>query len=62
MLIQGQFGIIQNLRVSPISQTSLLSWTFFAVSYSKMALGTVPSRNKRQTKYCNYVHIVERSP
>ena len=38
MLIQDQFGIIQNLQVSPISQTSFLVGTFFAVSYSKWAL------------------------
>ena len=39
MLIQDQFGIIQNLQTSPISQTSFLVGTFFAVSYSKLALG-----------------------
>ena len=38
MLIQDQFGIIQNLQTSPISQTSSLVGTFFDVSYSKMAL------------------------
>ena len=38
MLIQDQFGIIQNLQTSPIPQTSVLVGTFFAVSYSKTAL------------------------
>ena len=38
MLIKGQFGIIQNLQMSPIPQTSFLVWTFFDVSYSKPAL------------------------
>ena len=31
-------GIIQNLQMFPIPQTSNWSWTFFAVSYSKPAL------------------------
>ena len=31
-------GIIQNLQMSPISHTSFLVGTFFAVSYSKPAL------------------------
>ena len=31
-------GIIQNLQTSPIPQTSFLPWTFFATSYSKIAL------------------------
>ena len=38
MLIYDQFGIIQNLQMSPIPQTSHWSWAFFAVSYSKPAL------------------------
>ena len=38
MLIQDQFGTIQSLQTSPISQTSFLVGTFFAVSYSKTAL------------------------
>ena len=38
MLIQNQFGIIQNLQTSPIPQISFLPWTFFAASYSKIAL------------------------
>ena len=38
MLIQDQFGIIQNLQTSPIPQTSFLPWTFLAASYSKAAL------------------------
>ena len=33
--------IIQNLYMSPIPQTSFLVGTFFAVSYSKPALGVV---------------------
>ena len=32
------FGIIQNLQTSPIPQTSFLTGTFFATSYSKAAL------------------------
>ena len=28
MLIQDQFGIIQNLQTSPIHRTSFLPWTF----------------------------------
>ena len=38
MLIQEQFGIIQNLQMSPIPQTSFLVGTFYATSYSKTAL------------------------
>ena len=38
MLIQDQFGIIQNLQTSPTSQTSFLVGTFFAASYSKTAI------------------------
>ena len=30
---------VQNLQTSPILQTSFLSLTFFAASYSKIALG-----------------------
>ena len=41
MLIKDQFSIIQNLQMSPIPQTSNWSWTFFAVSYSKPALGSL---------------------
>ena len=41
MLIYGQFGIIQNLQMSPIPQTSFLVGTFFAVSYSKPALARI---------------------
>ena len=37
-LIYNQFGIIQVLQRSPISQTSNWSGIFFAVSYSKPAL------------------------
>jgi hypothetical protein len=32
MLIYDQFGVIQNLQMSPIHQTSFLVGTFFAVS------------------------------
>ena len=38
MLIQDQFGIIQNLQTTPIPQTSFLVRTFFAASYSKTAI------------------------
>ena len=38
MLILDQFGIIQSLQMSRISQTSNWSSTFFAVSCSKPAL------------------------
>ena len=41
MLIYKQFGIIQNIPKTPVSQTSFLSWTFCAASYSKIALVTV---------------------
>ena len=37
MLIQKQFGIIQNLQTPPILQTSFLPWTF-TVSYTKTDL------------------------
>ena len=40
MLIQDQFGIIQNCLMSPIPQTSFLVRTFFSVSNSKLALLT----------------------
>ena len=40
MLIYGQFGIIQNLQISPIPQTSFLVETLFVVYYSKLALGS----------------------
>ena len=35
---KDQFGIIQNLQMSPIPQTSFLVGTFFAISYSKTTL------------------------
>ena len=38
MHIKDQLGIIQNLQMSPISQTSFLVGTFFAASYSQTAL------------------------
>ena len=38
MLIQAEFGIIQNLQTSPMPQSSFLPWTFLAASYSKAAL------------------------
>ena len=38
MLILDQFGIIQNLQMSPIPQTSFLVGIFFGVSYRKTAL------------------------
>ena len=40
MLILDQFGIIQNPKTYPISQTSFLVGTFFATSYSKTALNS----------------------
>ena len=40
MLIQDQFGIFQNLQMSPIPQTSFFVGTFFYVSYSKPTLKT----------------------
>ena len=39
LIIQDQFYTIGNLQRSPIPQTSNWSGTFFAVSYSKPALG-----------------------
>ena len=38
LIIQDQFGIIQNLQTSPISQISFLVGTFFVTSYSKIAV------------------------
>ena len=38
MLTSDRFGIIQYRQMSPISQTSFLTGTFFATSYSKAAL------------------------
>ena len=38
MLIYDQYAIIQNLSMSPTPQTCFLPWTFFAASYSKIAL------------------------
>ena len=38
MLILDRFGIIQNPKTYPISQTSFLVGTFLAASYSKRAL------------------------
>ena len=39
LIYKDQFGIIQNLRTSPIPQTSFLVGTFFAASYIKTTLG-----------------------
>ena len=41
MLVQDQFGIIQNLQTFLIPQTSFLVGTFLAVSYSMTALADV---------------------
>ena len=38
MLIYDQFGIIHNLHMSPIPQSSFFVGTFFAIPYSKRAL------------------------
>ena len=38
MFIYGQFGIIQNLQMTPIAQTSFLVGTFFTLLYCKPAL------------------------
>ena len=38
MLIEDQFGIIEDLQKSPILQASFMPWTFFATSDSKIAL------------------------
>ena len=38
LINKGQIGIILNLHMSPIPQTSLLVWAFSAASYSKTAL------------------------
>ena len=38
LIIKDQFGIIQNLHMSPTPQTSFLVGTFFPASYSKTAL------------------------
>ena len=37
-LILNDIGIIQNLQMPPIPQTSFLPWTFFAASHTKIAL------------------------
>ena len=38
LIINDQFGIIQNLHMFPIPQTSFWLGLFFAISYSKTAL------------------------
>ena len=38
MLIQDQFGSIQNLQTFPNPQTSFMVGTFFTASYHKTAL------------------------
>ena len=45
MLIQDQFGIIQNIQTSPIPQTSFLVGTFFVASYSNIAVNTNSNLN-----------------
>jgi hypothetical protein len=49
MLIEDQFGIIQNLQTSPIPQTRFLPWIFFAVSYSKRTLIVIGLTNLPQS-------------
>ena len=57
LIIQDQFGIIQNLQASPIPQTRFLLWTFFAVSYSKTALNELwHFLCKKAAKYKNYAN------
>ena len=51
MLIQDQFGIIHNLQISPILQTSNWSRTFFAISYSKPALVLIFCYSQRYSLY-----------
>ena len=38
LIIKDQFGIIQNLHMFPIPQTSFLVGTLFAASYRKTAI------------------------
>ena len=38
MLIEDQFGIIEDIQKSPILQASFMPWTFFSTSDSKIAL------------------------
>ena len=38
LIVRDQIDIIQNLQMSPISQTSFFDVTLFAASYSKAAL------------------------
>ena len=53
LLIQDQFGIIQNLQTSSIPQTNFLVGTYFGVSYSKMALVVVTTAIVLSAKYAN---------
>ena len=46
IFIYEQFGIIQNLQISPIPKTSNWSWTFFAVSYNKPTLKGVDETHR----------------
>ena len=58
MLIYVQFGIIHNLQMSPIPQTSFLVGTFFAVSYSKPAQADIIQEffsNFRIKPYANWM-------
>ena len=48
MLIQEQFGVIQNLEKSLIPQTNFLVGTFVAASDSKTALSTVYATDSSQ--------------
>ena len=51
----NQFGIIQDLQRSPIPQTSNWSGTFFAVSYSKLALIFRTRSDIGQAVHLNYL-------
>ena len=44
--MRDQFGIIQDLHLFPIPQTSFLAGTFFAVSYGKTALVCIESQER----------------
>ena len=51
MLIQNQFGLIQNLQTSPISQTSFLPWTFTARFLSCLSEAKKPKKRRALNKH-----------
>ena len=56
------FGTIQNLHRCPCPQTSNWPWTFFAVSYSKPALGIyfqiwLADANNQSTHFSSWIDL-----